>query len=558
MNKPKKSTFLLAILITTVAALILRTINIDYPSGLWFDEMVSLTAAKQQFPFGIIHWLYIKDVHLPFYFYILHLWMNLFGDGDIALRSLSVLFGVLNVPIVYLLGKEIESEKAGIIAAFFVTVNSFLIYYSQEVRFYSLLPCMASLSVLLAIKTFKQNDIKHLISLLIVNLILIFTHPVAIIFVVFEILVFGVSIFKKNKLALNKFLITQLIIPLFIFMTYLPIFIVQIQRKHEQAPFAEFHLSTIFLYITNWFSPILSGLYNNEVYYSKIPNFFYSLDFLLFILVPILIILTGIFIAARKNGLVRAIFVISFLTLITEFFLGFTGQLCLVGKYTIIVVPFLLVISTSGILSIRNKSLSWFLIITFILLNVIYIRIGECSILHIYRNDGYNIPAIILKSFNNLDKRDIIFCESGGAFLKRYTGNKYGEILPYSIYNLDKNPKIMEKISLEINEPKYIKYLTDKKILPDVQQYTNETIINKLGKNRYFVLVLSKNPLISKNNDEIVQFVQNNVSKKNYYLPYEYLGSKIINDIIKIASQKYKLVYNEYLYDWHIIIYQNK
>lgn len=530
-NKPDKSIFILLLIIATFSALILRLINIDYPTGLWFDEMLSLTAAKQSFPFGITHWLCVNDVHLPFYFYILHFWMNLFGDGDITLRFLSVLFGVLNVLVIYMLGKEMESEKTGIVAAFFVAINSFLIYYSQEVRFYSLIPLLASLSILFATKTFKKPDTKHLTGLVIINIFLIFTYPLAIIFAAFEVVIFGLYIFKNNKSVLNKFLITQMI-PFLIFMTYLPGFLVQVQSKQWLHSFTEAYPPTIFLYFANWFSPILSGLYSNDFSYP----YYNSPDFLFFIVLPVIIVFIGIFISIfnqnfSKNELSRIIFIICLLNILTDFILVLTGNLhWLICRYTIFVVPLLLLVSVNGLLSIPNKILSLGFIIIFILLNVSYINFGTFSIINEHRNGGYKIPVEILKSYKRLNPKDIILCDSGGAFLKRYAQNKYGNILPPFLFTM---------------ELKDIKQLTDKKIIPDVQQYVNENIINKLEKNRYVVLILGKNYSSQKSDDDITQNV------------YNYLESKIINDLVRIISQKYKLIYGHYSYNWHVLIYQN-
>lgn len=550
--KVKIVSFLLICLIT-IFAVILRLSHIDFPSGLWSDEMFSYFMAKEPFPLGIIHELATKDVHLPFYFFILHFWMNLFGDSDVALRSLSVLFGVLNVPIIYLLGKEIESEKTGIIAASFVAINSFLIYYSQEVRFYSLLPCLASLSVLFAIKTLKNVSLKNLLSLVTINTALIFTHPFAIYFVVFEILVFSIELLQKNKSYLTKFLITQITIPFLLFAIYLPLFLQQVQRKYLQEAFAHFDFLNPYIFIENWFSPVITGLYSNTFdFYFK--GYFHTPIFLIYTICPILIALSGLMIAIYKKSIIRLIFIICFLTIFMEVITAMSG-LTLVCKYTIIILPLLLFIVAYGLVSIKNKLISWTLIILFLFLNLLYIFSNTGSVLRIHRYNGFNIPIAQLKSLKiQTNKKDIVFCNYSGDFLKRYYDVKDGQVLDFSVNNTPKEPKIITIIYDFVYSDSNMKYFTNKKLLPPVIKYAKENIIGKLDKNRFFIFIVNRYEY-SMSDEEIAEAVKNGNLKKDFHL---YLISKITNDIKKIAQQHYKKVSETRTTFWDITVYQNK
>lgn len=550
--KVKRISFLFICLIT-IFALILRLDHIKYPSGLWSDEMFSYFMAKESFPLGIINELTTKDVHLPFYFFILHFWINLFGDSDVALRSLSVLFGVLNVPIIYLLGKEIDSEKTGLIAALFVAINSFLIYYSQEVRFYSFLPFMASLSVLLAVKTLKNINIKNLLGLVTTNTVLIFTHPFAIYFVAIEILVFSIDFFKKSKSSLTKFLITQITIPFSLFAVYSPLFLLQIQRKYIQGAFTTFDLSHILIYVENWFSPAITGLYSNNFdFYNK--NSFSSFNFFIYIICPILIALLGLIIVIYKKYTIRSIFIICVLTVFFEILTTLTG-LSLVCKYTIIILPLLLLVVAYGLSSIKNKLISCILITLFLSFNLLYIFSNTCSVLKIYRYNGFNIPITQLKSLNiPTNKKDIVFCNYSGCFLSRYYNIKDGQVLDYSVSNVPKVPELTPIVYDFFYSNSNMKYFTNKKLLPPVIEYANKNIINKLDKNRFFIFIVNLYEY-SLSDEEIVKAAKNGKMKGEIHL---YLTSKITNDIRKIAQQHYKKVSEAHTIFWDITVYQNK
>ena len=89
-------------------------------------------------------------------------WAKAFGTGEVGLRSLSALFGAATVPVAYLIGRELASRRAGLIAAALVAVNPMLIWYSQEARSYALLVFFGALSLLFfarALRTRRGRDL---------------------------------------------------------------------------------------------------------------------------------------------------------------------------------------------------------------------------------------------------------------------------------------------------------------------------------------------------------------------------------------------------------------
>ena len=77
------------------------------------------------------------------------------------LRIPSVLFGILTVWLVFKLADEFFGKKAALLSSFFLAISQFHIYYSQELRMYSLL-CLLSV---LSIWTFhKKNWVIHSIA----------------------------------------------------------------------------------------------------------------------------------------------------------------------------------------------------------------------------------------------------------------------------------------------------------------------------------------------------------------------------------------------------------
>jgi len=98
----------------------------------------------------------------PLYYVLAWGWAKWFGTGEVAMRSLSALFGLATVPLAYLIGAELSNRRAGLIAAGIVAVNPMLIWYTQEARSYALLVFFCAASLLFfarALRTRQGSDL---------------------------------------------------------------------------------------------------------------------------------------------------------------------------------------------------------------------------------------------------------------------------------------------------------------------------------------------------------------------------------------------------------------
>jgi len=76
---------------------ILRFYNIDKKS-YWLDEELSIRLSSLSIS-GIID-NSANETHPPLYYFILHYWMNLFGDSEASARSLSAIFGIISIMLI--------------------------------------------------------------------------------------------------------------------------------------------------------------------------------------------------------------------------------------------------------------------------------------------------------------------------------------------------------------------------------------------------------------------------------------------------------------------------
>ncbi len=118
------------------AAAAMRIVGLGQP--LWLDEAISANVARNLSYSEILHKFGPTDFHPPLYYLILKTWGLATGFGEVALRSFSVIFSLITVFLVYLIGKEVDGQRRGWWAAGLVAANPLLIYYSHEVRMYSL------------------------------------------------------------------------------------------------------------------------------------------------------------------------------------------------------------------------------------------------------------------------------------------------------------------------------------------------------------------------------------------------------------------------------------
>ena len=133
-----------------VAAAALRFATLDLQS-FWVDEGATIHLLRSDFG-GMLDGLTVTEKTPPLYYVLAWLWTRPFGTGEIGVRSLSALVGVLTVPAAFALARELVSERAALIAAALVAVNPLLVWYSQEARAYALLVLLATLATLFAVR----------------------------------------------------------------------------------------------------------------------------------------------------------------------------------------------------------------------------------------------------------------------------------------------------------------------------------------------------------------------------------------------------------------------
>lgn len=145
-------------------------------SSLWLDESLSVNIAK--LPVGdIFSWLR-HDGHPPLYYLLLHGWMELFGSGDVAVRALSGVFGLLTLPLAYIAGRRRGGSLLGWLTVTVFALSAFMVRYSDEARMYSLVMFLTVAGYLLVDDVVRRgrNDLVRLGGFALVAAALLYTH----------------------------------------------------------------------------------------------------------------------------------------------------------------------------------------------------------------------------------------------------------------------------------------------------------------------------------------------------------------------------------------------
>jgi len=155
------------LLATTLALLFLGN------KSLWLDETYSITIARDWPNIWPVMLRY--EASMWFYYTLLHFWLKI-GESEFIVRSLSVVFAVATVPVVYALGTRLFGSRVGMLAGLLLPLNAFFIRYAQEARSYSLLVFLATLSSYFFVRGVERPSWKHWASYVISIILAMYTH----------------------------------------------------------------------------------------------------------------------------------------------------------------------------------------------------------------------------------------------------------------------------------------------------------------------------------------------------------------------------------------------
>ncbi len=332
--------------IIIASAIFLRVLYMN--GDLWYDEACSWVTAKQAFPFGIMDNLLNVDLqHTPLYFFLLHFWIKIFGDGEFAMRSLSLIFGIASVPLAYTVAKKIIPQLQAFFLAAVVAVSPLLVLFSVEIRMYPLVVFLVLLSLNYLIDFEQKEDIKSLIKLIAVNVLIPYTLVGGILYNFSVLICYSVYLFKNKKDAFLKYIKGAgveilALVPYFVLVSYYAkmrsVFVI----SHE-GDLQFFHLVDV---IRNFFG---SSIVENIYWPSTEP---YSITFLftLLVIVPCVYFVIGFIKGFKKSdGFLKLLYQIFLLSFGLSVLFSLFRVNVFTVRYILYLLPPIVLLSLSGL-----------------------------------------------------------------------------------------------------------------------------------------------------------------------------------------------------------------
>ena len=169
----------LAVLALTLVAFLLRAYRLDFVS-LRGDEAFTVVFVQRPWD-GLWKGIRTIEPNPPLMYLLLRAWVALVGAGEFVTRYFSTFFGVLCVPLIYRLAREMfpvreVSQRAAtppgqkvfrfarsgagdiaLIAAALLAINPYQIWHSQDVRNYAMWPALSMLALIFFWRWWRQQ-----------------------------------------------------------------------------------------------------------------------------------------------------------------------------------------------------------------------------------------------------------------------------------------------------------------------------------------------------------------------------------------------------------------
>lgn len=147
-------------------------------SSIWHDEAYSLWLVKYNYAGILIRTA--RDVHPPLYYLILKGWTSIFGNTELASRSLSMLCVTGIIVISYLLIRKLFGIGAARTAALFLAFAPFMVRYGQEARMYGMVALLITAAIYTLVCALNAKSKKLLFAYSLLMALAFYTHYYAV------------------------------------------------------------------------------------------------------------------------------------------------------------------------------------------------------------------------------------------------------------------------------------------------------------------------------------------------------------------------------------------
>jgi mannosyltransferase len=145
--------------------------------SLGLDEVLSVKFAALDWP-AFVSVMWGGEANMLPYYLLLRGWLHV-GDGEFAIRLLSVIPSAATVPLIYVLGTRLFDRRTGIVSAALLSLNAFDVRYAQQARSYSLVTFLVTLATLCFVEAVERRQGKYWVGVVCASVIAVYAQFLA-------------------------------------------------------------------------------------------------------------------------------------------------------------------------------------------------------------------------------------------------------------------------------------------------------------------------------------------------------------------------------------------
>lgn len=140
--------------------------------SLWFDEALTISDALHT-----DHWSFH---YRPLNYMVTKVALEALGSNEFAARLVPCLLGIATIALTYWLVRSLLGHRQGLLAALFLALSPWHIYWSQNARHYSLVMFTVSLLCLVLYRGFETNRKALIVMALFLSAVVYISHPLGV------------------------------------------------------------------------------------------------------------------------------------------------------------------------------------------------------------------------------------------------------------------------------------------------------------------------------------------------------------------------------------------
>jgi uncharacterized membrane protein len=215
-------------LLACIPVLLLLALALPFIAGdFWSDEIFSILISRSRSVMQEYFRNYENNMSL--YYITLHGWMGVFGEGEVATRSLSLLYASFTLPVFYKLVRVWLNKSTALLSELLLAANPLFVFYSLEVRSYSMLVLVCTISTLIFVRLARKPGVWLALCYGLSVVITTYVHYFGILLILVHGLTFSWR--KLTRLQIRFFLTSGFVVSAGI----LPLLLFQQQNKSQVA-----------------------------------------------------------------------------------------------------------------------------------------------------------------------------------------------------------------------------------------------------------------------------------------------------------------------------------